>query len=105
MLAGRELPVMSRCSTKSNDQTQDYQSHYDAYFDTREPEFQFAKYPDPEVIDNDDQKEQNGNPYTRVHFVTGHPVPTVLIFEKKEAYCMTRAAAVSLVLLVVRCKV
>jgi hypothetical protein len=69
---------MCRSAAECNDQTDQDQPHNNEYFDTREPEFKLAKDTNPKVVNDNDKKEEDCNPHTRIDFITINPISTIL---------------------------
>jgi hypothetical protein len=69
---------MCRSASECNDQTDEDQADNNKNFDTGEPEFKLTKDTNPKVVDENDKKEEDGNPHTRIDFITINPISTIL---------------------------
>jgi len=66
-------------ASKGNDDREDNESHNHAYFDTWEPEFEFPKDSDTEIVDENDEHKEYGDPYPGINSFSGHPISTVSV--------------------------
>jgi hypothetical protein len=74
LVVAESSTIMIRTSTKSKDKRQQNESANDHDLDRREPEFEFTKVFDSNVVDQDDNDQEDGNKYARVDSTRRHPV-------------------------------
>ena len=65
---------MVGASSKGKDEREEHDANDGDDFERREPEFEFTEELDTKVIDGQDDDEEDGNEYTRIHFLSIDPV-------------------------------
>lgn len=68
------LAVMVGASTESEDESQNNDTTDSDDFETGEPELEFSEELDTEIVDNNDDDQDDGNPYTGIDSFTVDPV-------------------------------
>lgn len=68
------FPVMIGTASEGKNESQEHNSKDNDDLERGEPELELAEEFDAEVVDRDNNDQENGDPYSWIHFISLNPV-------------------------------